>query len=221
VTVLIACGFVLLYAVVTLAARAHAGGVAGFYPWDAGIALSVALLARFDLRWAPLIVVASLFAAFIREGGRRSASLRYGRLSVRRRLVWWRRWFSDRGVRLGPISSACGRSSSGFLLRSCWPRRSLRYLPLQWRCCFQRVSLVRLYWLPTVAKHWQARARLKEDASVCHSSSSNFLRIAVAWFSSSCETGTSMRAKLGGICRKSCETINDTLNKSAKRQKLS
>lgn len=68
VTVLIACGFVLLYAVVTLAARAHAGGVAGFYPWDAGIALSVALLARFDLRWAPLIVAASLFAAFIREG---------------------------------------------------------------------------------------------------------------------------------------------------------
>lgn len=66
-TVVIAFGFVLLYAGASLAARAH-GADHQFLPWDAGVALSFALLARMGVRWAPLVVAASLVAAFARAG---------------------------------------------------------------------------------------------------------------------------------------------------------
>ncbi len=66
-TVVVAIGFVLLYVGVSLAARAH-GADFQFLPWDAGIALSFALLARMGARWAPLVVAASLAAAFARAG---------------------------------------------------------------------------------------------------------------------------------------------------------
>lgn len=62
-----AVAFVLLYIAATLAARTH-GTSPPLLPWDAGIALSFALLARAGLRWAPLVVAAFLAAAWVREG---------------------------------------------------------------------------------------------------------------------------------------------------------
>lgn len=66
-TAVMAIGFVVLYVAVSLAARAH-GADFPFLPWDAGVALSFALLARKGPRWAPLVVTASLAAAFARAG---------------------------------------------------------------------------------------------------------------------------------------------------------
>ena len=62
-----AIGFVLLYIVASLAARAH-GADLPLLPWNAGVAPSFALLARMGLRWAPLVVAAALGAAFVHTG---------------------------------------------------------------------------------------------------------------------------------------------------------
>lgn len=67
-TAAIAGGFVLVHVIVTLAARRHGDFVLQFHPWDAGVALSFALLARLGPGWAPLVFAAALCSGLLRSG---------------------------------------------------------------------------------------------------------------------------------------------------------
>lgn len=70
----IGTGFAVAYVAVSLAARPHHGGAGVFYPWNAGAALSLALLARLGLGWLPLAFGASLAVA-LEHGGPESYSM--------------------------------------------------------------------------------------------------------------------------------------------------
>ncbi len=68
IAVAVAGVFMATYAAVALAARPHGGAELPFLPWNAGAALSFALLARFGLRWVPAAFLASIMASALRSG---------------------------------------------------------------------------------------------------------------------------------------------------------